>query len=106
MSVAAVKNLPEDWPNPIIKARLEMAGWNFNRIAREYDYARKSPSAVLRTPWTVMEMIVAEKIATLKEFKGIKPADIWPSRYDRKGRPLKVRLSSLARAKSSKTTGA
>ena len=106
MNVAAVKTLPEDWPNPIIKARLEMAGWNFNRIAKEYGYARKSPSAVLRTPWPMVEMIVAEKIATLKEFKGLTAAAIWPSRYDRKGRPLKVRLSSLARAKSSKTTGA
>lgn len=81
-----LKNQPrQDWHPADIKAALAKADYTFADIAREYGYtALNSPNSVLHKPWSHMERIVATII-------GVRPAEIWPSRYDRRGRPLKER---------------
>ena len=71
-----------DWHPADVKAALDKKKWSFARIAREYGYAPKAPNKVLYKPWSQVEQIVAKIL-------GVKAAEIWPSRYDRRGRPLK-----------------
>ncbi|MEZ4598865.1 MAG: helix-turn-helix domain-containing protein [Syntrophotaleaceae bacterium] len=78
---------PRNWHPADIKAALAKAGYSFARIAREYGYAENSPNTVLWRPWSVMELIVAGIV-------GVKPQNIWPSRYDRQGRHLGTRKDS------------
>lgn len=79
----------QDWHPADIKAALAKAGgYTFARIAREYGYVSNAPNSVLHKPWSHMERIVADII-------GVRPEDIWPSRYDRRGRPLKSRSPKM-----------
>ena len=80
-----------DWHPADIKAALEKKGWTFARLAREYDYSnRRSPGNVLRIPWARTESIIGEIL-------GISPTEIWPSRYDEQGQPIKRRSNSPVR---------
>lgn len=87
-TVRKISPLPEDWHPADIKAAMAKKGYSFARIAREKGYARNAPNMVLRKPWPIMERIVAKII-------GEKPAVIWRSRYDNKGRPLRKREPKL-----------
>lgn len=83
------KEVRSDWHPADIKCAMDKKGYSFARIAREYGcIARNSPNSVLRKPWSHMEKIVAGII-------GVRPADIWPSRYDRRGNPLKERSARI-----------
>lgn len=74
-----------DWHPADIKAALEKRGWTFARIAREHGYTCvATPCDVLRKPYAIMEQIVAGII-------GVRPQDIWPSRYDSNGVTLQPR---------------
>lgn len=75
-----------DWHPADIKAALNKKGWTFARIAREYGYSSNSPNQVLRHPWATMEEIIARII-------GVRPWQIWPSRYSKLGEPLKSKYS-------------
>ena len=80
----------KDWHPADIKAALEKAGWSFARIARERGYARRSPANVLRIPWAPMEAIVGDII-------GVAPQQIWPTRYDAQGLPLRRRGETVSK---------
>jgi Ner family transcriptional regulator len=88
----AVHKKPErtDWHTADIKCALAKKGWTFARIARDYDYAPNGPNMVMWKPWPVMEQIVADLI-------GVHPSDIWPSRYDDAGAPLRGNAHPTAR---------
>jgi Ner family transcriptional regulator len=77
------KQAQADWHPADIKAALAKKDYSFSRIAREYDFSR-STSNVLRMPWPKIEAIVGKIL-------GIHPAEIWPSRYDNQGKPLRSR---------------
>ncbi len=86
-----------DWHPADIKAALAKAGgYTFARIAREHGYVSNAPNSVLHKPWSHVERIIAGII-------GVQAADIWPSRYDHRGRPLKSR-SSRMRTQDSRIT--
>ncbi len=70
-----------DWHPWDIKAALGKKGYNLSRIARENGYCITSPSDALRRSWPAMEQIFADII-------GVKPWEIWPSRYDINNQPL------------------
>lgn len=61
-----------DWHPAKVKAELEMRGTNLSQLARTHQY--KHINEVLRRPWLAAEQIVAKAL-------GMKPAEIWPSRY-------------------------
>ena len=69
-----------DWHPADIKAALAKKGYSFARIAREHGYVANSCNSVLARTWSQVQQIVADII-------GVKPSEIWPSRYDRHGRP-------------------
>lgn len=69
-----------DWHRADIKAAIEKSGWSLRRLALAHGYNPKSLSLVLHTPWPKAEAIVADAI-------GVPAHRIWPSRYDRTGKP-------------------
>lgn len=83
---------PDDWHPWDIKAALGKKGYSLVRLARENGYAKTSPSEALRKPWPAMEELIANTI-------GVKPWDIWPSRYDQSNQPLR-RYGSCNHSKS------
>lgn len=72
----------KDWHPADIKAALAKKSYTFARLARENNYVENSPNMVLKKPWAQIEKIISRII-------GIPAAEIWPSRYDRRGRPLR-----------------
>lgn len=84
---------PADWHPADIKAALNKKGWSLARIAREFGYSVGSPNAVLHRAWSQMEEIVSGII-------GVRAAEIWPSRYDLKGRPLKSRTARVGQKRT------
>uniref|UniRef100_C6E6U5 Putative transcriptional regulator, Nlp n=1 Tax=Geobacter sp. (strain M21) TaxID=443144 RepID=C6E6U5_GEOSM len=93
MKKAAELQVHQDWHPADIKAALDKAGYSFARIARENGYRLNSPNVVLHRAWSQVEQLVAKIL-------GVQASEIWPSRYDRRGRPLKSRT---ARVKQSRT---
>lgn len=96
MNIARKNGKSTDWHPADIKAALAKKGYSFARIARENGYVRNAPNSVLHKPWSQIERIVAGII-------GVRAADIWPSRYDRRGWPLKERTARV-RSKDSRLT--
>jgi len=64
-----------DWHKADIKAALEKAGWTLRGLSRHHGYAHSTQLVcVLHRHWPKGERLVAEAI-------GVKPEEIWPSRY-------------------------
>ncbi len=74
------KPAPKDWHRADIKASLEKRGLSLARLARLHGYGRSSPALALRLPWPKMERLIAAAI-------GVRPQEIWPSRYHEDGTP-------------------
>lgn len=76
------KPAPQDWHRADVKAALDKAGWSLRQLGIHYGYSQKSSplGEVFRKPWPKVERIIAAAI-------GVKPHEIWPSRYDSTGKP-------------------
>ncbi|EOG1474725.1 helix-turn-helix domain-containing protein [Vibrio parahaemolyticus] len=70
------KNLQEgsDWHRADIVAALKKRGLSVRQLSREAGLGENTLSNALRSPWPKGERIIAEAI-------GMKPEDLWPSRY-------------------------
>lgn len=69
-----MKDINRDWHKADIRAALEKAGTNFERLAKENQLAGSTLRNALRFKYPKCEAIIANKI-------GVSPQDIWPSRY-------------------------
>lgn len=75
------KPAPQDWHPSDVKAALDKAGWSLRQLGFEHGYSGDSSlSEVFRRPWPKAEGIIAAAL-------GLKPEQIWPSRYDSRGNP-------------------
>ena len=72
-----------------IKAAIRKSGTTMNGLARRHGYSVTAVRIALRRPWPAVEAIVAKHL-------GRAPKDIWPSRYDADGEPLRAVRSSKA----------
>ncbi len=72
----------EDWHPADIKAALEKRGLTLSGLSREAGYSETSAGRALRTTWPAMEVVIADALE-------VTPSQIWPSRYDENGIPLK-----------------
>lgn len=85
MSAPPKKASREDWHPADIKAALAKKGWSLNQLGLEHDYTTKSALArAFQGPYPKAERIIAKTL-------GMKPEDIWPSRYDADGKPNRPR---------------
>ncbi len=81
------KPVSEDWHKADIKAALEKAGWTLRALSEHHGYSPSLLKHALQRQYPNGEQKIAEAL-------GLKPAVIWPSRYDtngdttcRRGRP-------------------
>lgn len=65
-----------------IKCALEKAGWSLRQLALKNELSAASVAVALKKRWPRVESIIAEAL-------GIKPWEIWPSRYDGSHKPIK-----------------
>lgn len=72
----------QDWHSADIKAELEKRGTTLARLSCAAGYHRGTLSQALRRPYPDAERIIAAAL-------GKRPAEIWPSRYDRHGAPIR-----------------
>ncbi len=70
------KSLKEgsDWHRADIVAALKKRGISVRQLSRESGLGENTLANALRSPWPKGERIIANAI-------GMKPEDIWPSRY-------------------------
>ena len=69
-----------DWHPAEVIAAIWIRKSSITRLSRKHGYATDGLKLALRQPWPKAEKIIAD-------FLGVKPQEIWPSRYDEKGRP-------------------
>ena len=65
-----------------IKAAIRKTGITLNDLSRRNGYCVAAVRMTLRRRWPAIETIIATHL-------GCKPQDIWPSRYDADGVPLR-----------------
>lgn len=73
---------PRDWHREDIKAAIRKTGVSIDGLCALH---RIDPSAINKTfrrPWPRVEAIIARHLQ-------VRPQDIWPSRYDEAGNPLR-----------------
>lgn len=80
----------KDWHWADIKAALEKAGTNLTRLSERHDYDPSAARQVKHQNWPHLQTLIAKAI-------GVRPQDIWPSRYDERGQPIYRRHPSTAR---------
>jgi Ner family transcriptional regulator len=80
----AKKTSPQDWHPADIVAALRKAGWSFRQLSKHYGLNPGTLKRAVQAPYPNGERLVAAAI-------GVKPQEIWPSRYDKDGNPNRGR---------------
>lgn len=70
-----------DWHPADILAALKKRGHSLAGLSVANGYHPTAAGKALKQPWPAMELLLANAL-------GVTPQTIWPSRYDREGRPL------------------
>lgn len=73
-------NQNKDWHPADVKAALEKAGTSLRKLGIENGFHECSIYMALRNRWPNAESIIGKAL-------GIKPQEIWPSRYNEDGTP-------------------
>lgn len=93
------KTSPTDWHKADIICGLWKRGTCMQRLSRESGYHPHALSMLLYRPWPKGERIIAAAL-------GVKPHEIWPSRYREDGLPKSKRGErGLGRYKPKHSTG-
>jgi Ner family transcriptional regulator len=72
---------PEDWHPADVLAGLKKRGHSLAGLSVANGYHPTAAGKALKQPWPAMERILATALE-------VTPQEIWPSRYDDRGRPL------------------
>lgn len=73
---------PADMDREDIKAAIRKTGITLNDLSRRHGYSVAAVRMTLKRPSPAVQAIIASHL-------GRKPQDIWPSRYDADGEPLR-----------------
>jgi Ner family transcriptional regulator len=79
-----------------IVAALRKKGWTLSRLSIHHGYIRTALGNCLRCSWPHGQRLIAEAL-------GVKPWEIWPSRYDEYGQPSSGRRERGGRRSNSTT---
>ena len=71
-----------DWQPEAIIAALHGKQITLTGLSKKAGYHRSAASVALRRSWPAVERLIASALHK-------KPPEIWPSRYDARGRPLR-----------------
>jgi Ner family transcriptional regulator len=86
----------EDMHRADIVAALRKKGWTLSRLSIHHGYIRTALGNCLRCSWPHGQRLIAEAL-------GVKPWEIWPSRYDEYGQPSSGRRERGGRRSNSTT---
>ncbi len=78
------KPVPQDWHKADIICSLWKLGTSLQKLSRDHGYKSGSLRLAIVMPWPKAERIIAAAI-------GVKPHEIWPSRYREDGMPKSKR---------------
>ncbi|MBW6399956.1 helix-turn-helix domain-containing protein [Roseomonas sp. HJA6] len=84
---------PNDWHPEDIKAAVRKTGSTLSALSRAAGLSVGAAKRALDVPWPRAEAIIAARL-------GVRPQDIWPSRYDAEGLPLKGRPVAIGPERS------
>lgn len=85
---------PADWHPEDVKAAIRKTGVTLTALAKRHGLTGSAVRMTLIRPWPRVEAIVASHL-------GCRAQDIWPSRYDASGQPLRGRGTGKAKASRS-----
>lgn len=85
------KPVRHDWHSADIKAELEKAGWSLRRLSVARGLAPQSLQKALHAPWPRAEALIADAL-------GLRPRDLWPTRYHVDGTPKRGRPSEYTKS--------
>lgn len=71
---------PSDWHREDIKAAVRKSGATLASLSMNAGYHHSAANQTLCRPWPAIEAVIARHL-------GVRPQDIWPSRYDARGKP-------------------
>lgn len=74
----------EDWHPADIVAALRKKGWSLRQLSTHHHLSPGTLKGAIQAPYPNGEKLIADAI-------GIKPWEIWPSRYDSDGQPNRGR---------------
>ncbi|MEJ0020934.1 MAG: helix-turn-helix transcriptional regulator [Acetobacteraceae bacterium] len=79
---APESNLPDgdDWHPADVLAALKKRGHSLAGLSVANGYHPTAAGKALKQPWPAIERLLADAI-------GVRPQEIWPSRYDAEGNP-------------------
>ena len=80
LKIDITKKPASDWDSADIKYALEKKSWTLAGLSRHHNYCRSAVNKTIENPWPKMERFIADAI-------GVKPQEIWPSRYTKDGKP-------------------
>jgi Ner family transcriptional regulator len=78
---------PVDWHPADIVAALHKRGVSLRQLAKKAGYRSACLGHALHLPWPKAERLIANEI-------GVKPHEVWPSRYRIDGSPLRERRAN------------
>lgn len=78
------KGPSSDWHPADIVASLRKAGWSIRQLSKHSGLAPGTLRHAIHSPYPKGEHLIADAI-------GVKPWEIWPSRYDASGQPNRGR---------------
>lgn len=84
MILGGIMNSKKDWHSADIIAALKKKGTTLSALSRQSGYAPSTLANALVRPWTKGELIIANAL-------GVEAKRIWPSRYKKKIRALRIK---------------
>jgi Ner family transcriptional regulator len=71
-----------DWHPADVLAALKKRGKTLTGVSQAHGYHATAAGKALKKSWPALEILIAAEL-------GLRPEDIWPSRYDRPWQPLR-----------------
>lgn len=81
MTKTVKKPAPQDWAPADVKCALEKAGWSMRQLSLSHGYSQHFCGSAFNQGGHNVQTIIADAL-------GLKPWDIWPSRYDANHEPI------------------
>lgn len=89
--------VPPDWHREDIKGAIRKTGITLSDLSRQHGCTNNAVRMTLIRPWPRVQAIIAAHL-------GKSPQEIWPSRYDHLGNPLRSRAPRTDKQDTGATT--
>ena len=77
-----MKRERQDWHPEDVKAAIRKRGSTLTALALANGLSESAVRRALICPWPKVQAVIAQHL-------GLRPIEIWPTRYDARGRPLR-----------------